>query len=152
MIGERLKVIRKGKFTQAELAEKIGVHEITIRRWESGHRSPSSADLIRSLFDFTGSDRFLFPSAKLGNRPIGESSIYTALQGISNYKITPHGFRSMASTLLNEKGFPPDVIERQLAHAERNAIRAAYNHAEYLPERRKMMQFWADYLYELRGA
>ena len=52
----------------------------------------------------------------------------------------------MASTLLNENGFTPDVIERQLAHEERNAVRAAYNHAEYLPERKKMMQWWSDYL------
>ncbi|HSW70897.1 MAG TPA: integrase, partial [Gammaproteobacteria bacterium] len=56
------------------------------------------------------------------------------------------GFRSMASTLLNEQGWNRDAIERQLAHAERNNIRAAYNYAEYLPERKKMMQHWADYL------
>lgn len=61
-------------------------------------------------------------------------------------KATGHGFRSTASTILNEHGFAPDVIERQLAHAERNQVRAAYNHAQYLPERRKMMQWWADFL------
>jgi integrase len=59
---------------------------------------------------------------------------------------TGHGFRSTASTVLNEHGFGPDVIERQLAHGERNKVRAAYNHAQYLPERREMMQWWADYL------
>ena len=58
----------------------------------------------------------------------------------------PHGFRSMASTVLNEQGWNRDVIERQLAHAERDGVRAAYNYAEHLPERRKMMQAWADYL------
>ena len=63
---------------------------------------------------------------------------------------TFHGFRSMASTLLHEKGYNRDWIERQLAHAERNGVRASYNHAEYLAERRKMMQFWADYLTELK--
>lgn len=62
-----------------------------------------------------------------------------------------HGFRGMASTLLNEQGYRPDIIEAQLAHGERNAIRAAYNHAEYLPERRTMMQAWAEYLDELRS-
>jgi integrase len=61
-------------------------------------------------------------------------------------RTTGHGFRSTASTILNEHGYRPDVIERQLAHAERNTVRAAYNHAQYLPERRKMMQWWADYL------
>jgi integrase len=66
--------------------------------------------------------------------------------GYTKDEMTGHGFRSMASTLLNEQGWNRDAIERQLAHAERNNIRAAYNYAEYLPERRKMMQHWADYL------
>ena len=63
--------------------------------------------------------------------------------------MTGHGFRSMASTLLNEQGWHRDAIERQLAHAERNNVRAAYNFAEHLPERRRMMQAWADYLDKL---
>jgi integrase len=62
------------------------------------------------------------------------------------HQATGHGFRSTASTILNEHGFRPDVIERQLAHRERNSVRAAYNHAQYLPERRDMMQWWADFL------
>ena len=61
-------------------------------------------------------------------------------------RATVHGFRAMASTALNEMGFRPDVIERQLAHEERNTIRAAYNRAEYLRERRVMMKHWADYV------
>lgn len=65
---------------------------------------------------------------------------------------TVHGFRSTASTILNELGYRSDVIERQLSHGERNKIRAAYNHAQYLPERRTMMQGWADYLDEIRSA
>jgi hypothetical protein len=66
-------------------------------------------------------------------------------------RATVHGFRAVASTLLNEMGFHPDWIERQLAHDERNKVRAAYNHAEYLPERRRMMQQWADYLDTLKA-
>jgi integrase len=69
--------------------------------------------------------------------------------GYTNDEMTSHGFRSMASTLLNEQGWNRDAIERQLAHGERNKIRAAYNYAEYLPERRKMMQAWGDYLHSL---
>ena len=69
--------------------------------------------------------------------------------GYTNAEMTGHGFRSMASTLLNEQGWNRDAIERQLAHAERDSIRAAYNYAEHLPERRKMMQAWADYLQSL---
>ena len=70
--------------------------------------------------------------------------------GYGKHDMTPHGFRSMASTLLNELGWRGDAIERQLAHGERDAIRGAYNHAQYLPERRAMMQAWADYLDHLR--
>jgi len=62
-----------------------------------------------------------------------------------------HGFRSTASTRLNELGFAPDIIELQLAHKERNKVRAAYNRAERLAERRKMMQAWADYLDGLKA-
>ena len=70
--------------------------------------------------------------------------------GYSKDEMTQHGFRAMASTMLNELGYNRDWIERQLAHSERNGVRAAYNYAEYLPERRKMMQEWADYLSELK--
>jgi hypothetical protein len=73
------------------------------------------------------------------------------LMGYAKDEMTGHGFRSMASTLLNEQGWPPDAIERQLAHMEQNDVRAAYNYAEYLPQRREMMQAWADYLDALRG-
>ena len=66
--------------------------------------------------------------------------------GFTKEEIVPHGFRGMASTMLNELGYNRDWIERQLAHGEKNYVRAAYNHAEFLPERRRMMQEWADYL------
>ena len=71
--------------------------------------------------------------------------------GYTKDEMTGHGFRSMASTLLNEQGWNRDAIERQLAHGERNAVRAAYNFAEFLPERRRMMQAWANYLDELKS-
>jgi integrase len=71
--------------------------------------------------------------------------------GYEQGTITVHGFCSTASTLLNEQGFNSDWIERQLAHRERNNVRAAYNYAEYLPQRKMMMQEWANYLDELRG-
>ena len=71
--------------------------------------------------------------------------------GYGRDTMTVHGFRSMASTLLNEQGYRPDVIKAQLAHGDKDAIRSAYNRAEYLPERRRMMQEWADYLDSLRA-
>ena len=71
--------------------------------------------------------------------------------GYPKEEMTGHGFRSMASTLLHEQGWNHQAIERQLAHAERNAVSAAYNFAEHLPERRRMMQAWADYLDGLKA-
>jgi hypothetical protein len=85
---------------------------------------------------------------------MSEATVTAALRamGYTGQDMTGHGFRSMASTMLNEQGWNRDAIERQLAHGERDAVRAAYNYAEHLPERRRMMQAWADYLDQLRGS
>ena len=79
---------------------------------------------------------------------MSSNAILSALRrmGFAKDEMSGHGFRSMTSTLLNEQGWNRDAIERQLAHAERNSVRAAYNYAEFMPERKKMMQAWADYL------
>ena len=110
--------------------------------------------ILRELQALTGSCEFVFPSLLSLDRPMSNNTVNTALRRLSYTKeqMTGHGFRSMASTLLNEQGFPPDVIELQLAHAERNKVRAAYNKAQRLAERRKMMHTWADYLDGLRFA
>jgi integrase len=83
---------------------------------------------------------------------MSDNTLNVALRrlGYTKDQMTAHGFRSIASTLLNEQGWNRDAIERQLAHAERSSVRSAYNFAEYLPERKKMMQSWADYLDQLR--
>jgi integrase len=97
--------------------------------------------------------RYVFPGARSHQRPMSENAILAALRrmGYTNEEMTGHGFRSMASTLLHEQGWNHHVIERQLAHADRNAVSAAYNFAEHLPKRRKMMQAWADYLDTLKA-
>jgi len=94
----------------------------------------------------------VFPSARGQGRPISENTINIALRamGYSKNEMTAHGFRSTASTLLHERGWQSHLIERQLAHSEKNKTKASYNFAEYLPERRKMMQSWADYLESLK--
>src|ERR1039458_2586320 len=104
--------------------------------------------ILRELEPLTGPDGYLFPQARNASRSISNMTLNAALRacGYTTEQQTAHGFRSTASTLLNEQGFPPDVIERQLAHGPRDKTRAAYNSAQYLPERRKMMQAWADYL------
>ena len=83
---------------------------------------------------------------------MSENTVNTALRrlGYDRTTLTAHGFRGMASTTLHEQGWPSDVIERKLSHAERNSVKAAYNHVEHLPARRKMMQAWAYYLDKLR--
>ena len=94
----------------------------------------------------------LFPSAIRSEKPISDNTLSKALrdQGYQG-KATPHGMRATASTILNENGFKPDVIERQLAHCERNKVRASYNHAQYLQERREMMNWWGDFVEKLEG-
>jgi integrase len=109
-------------------------------------------DILRRLEALTGDGKLLFPGLRTAARPISDNTLNAALRrlGFSQDEMTTHGFRSMASTCLNEQDFPPDVIELQLAHTEQNDVRAAYNRAQRLEERRKMMQAWADYLDSLR--
>lgn len=110
-------------------------------------------ELLRALKPLTGSGRYLFPSILSDDRAISDNTVNAALRrlGFSGDEMVSHGFRSMASTCLNEQGWHPDLIELQLAHAERNEVRSAYNRAQRLAERRTMMQAWADYLDGLRN-
>ncbi|PUA17317.1 integrase arm-type DNA-binding domain-containing protein [Glaciimonas sp. PCH181] len=107
--------------------------------------------ILRELHPLTGHGKYVFPGARTNGRPMSENTVNGALRrlGYSKEEMTGHGFRSMASTHLNEQGWNPDAIERQLAHGERDPVRGAYNFAEYLGERRNMMQSWADFLDKL---
>lgn len=113
--------------------------------------STQALEVLREIRNHTGNREHVFPNQ---HKPIGcmsENTILYALYDMGyRFKATGHGFRATASTILNENGFVSDVIERQLAHGERNKVRAAYNHAQYLPERRKMMQWWGEYLAKLK--
>lgn len=110
--------------------------------------------LLKELQPLTGSGTWVFPGNRTNGEPMSENTVNAALRrlGYDRTMLTAHGFRGMASTMLHEQGWPSDVIERQLSHAERDAVKAAYNHAEHLPKRREMMQAWADYLDTLRAA
>lgn len=114
--------------------------------------SKQAIEIFRQMKLLTGNGKYVFPSIRSKSRPMSENTLNGALRrlGYTSQDMTTHGFRSMASTLLNEQGWNSDAIERQLAHAERNETKASYNYAEYLPERRKMMQAWADYLHDLK--
>jgi integrase len=103
--------------------------------------------VLRELEKHSGNRQYVFPNQHNPSKFMSENTMLYALYRMGYHsRTTGHGFRSTASTILNEHDFRADVIERQLAHSERNTVRAAYNYAQYLPERRKMMQWWADYL------
>jgi integrase len=120
------------------------------------HVVPLSAQalaILDELRPLTGHKRFLFPGARDPKRPMSDNTVNAALRrlGYDKETMTGHGFRHMATTLLNELGFNPDAIERQMSHKE-PGVRGVYNKAEHLPERRRMMQAWADYLDSLRNS
>ncbi len=108
--------------------------------------SRQALDILGEIKPIAGRSPFVFPGRNR-DKPISNNTMLFALYRMGyKGKMTGHGFRAVASTIMNESGFRPDVIERQLAHCERNEVRGAYNRAEYLPERRQLMQWWADYL------
>jgi integrase len=153
--------VRPGELRAAEWAEfdlDGAEWRIPAARMKAGEQhivplSKQAVAILRDLERHTSSGRYLFPSLRTTTRPISDMTINAALRrlGFPKDQMTGHGFRTMASTMLNEQGFPPDVIELQLAHKDRNKVRAAYNRSERLAERRKMMQAWADYLDGLRS-
>ncbi len=109
--------------------------------------------ILKELRKITGDKPYLFYSAASKSKHISNGTVLMALRrmGYQN-RMTGHGFRAIASTTLNEKGYKPDVIERQLAHGEKDKIRGAYNHAEYALERKKLMQDYADILDEVKAS
>ena len=157
--------VRPGELRRAEWPEfdlEGGVWRIPAERMKmrDAHIVPLSRQaiaILRELEPLTNASdlrtsRYVFPSVRTRARPMSENTITAALRrlGYTSDEMTGHGFRSTASTLLNEQGWNRDAIERQLAHADRDGVRAAYNRAEHLPERKRMMQAWSDYLDTLR--
>ena len=125
-------------------------------KMKAAHLVPLSTQavaVLRDLHALTGHGRYVFAGLRTASRPMSENTVNAALRrlGYGKDEMTGHGFRSMAATRLNEMGWNADAIERQLAHAESNKVRGAYTHAaQYLDERKRMMQAWADYLDGLR--
>ncbi len=153
--------VRPGELRAAEWKEfnldagewRIGAERMKMRVQHIVPLSRQAIAILREIEPVTGAGRFVFPSPRTDKRPLSDNGMLAALRrmGYEQGVLTVHGFRSTASTLLNEQGWNRDAIERQLAHSERDGVRAAYNYAEYLPERRKMMQAWADYLDTLKA-
>lgn len=153
--------VRPGELRHAEWTEfdfdkaewRIPASKMKMKEQHLIPLSQQAIEVLREIQQVTGSRQYVFPSERGGGRPMSENTVNAALRrmGYKSDEMTGHGFRSMASTLLHELGYPHQVIERQLAHGERNQVSAAYNFAEHLPERRKMMQQWADYLDKLKA-
>ena len=148
--------VRNTELRAAEWAEldlegatwTIPAHRMKMRRPHIVPLARQVVDMFVALRELTGGGALCFPSSQSRTRCISDMSLLNALRrmGYEREQMTVHGFRAMASTLLNEQGYRPDIIETQLAHVEKNAVRAAYNRADYLDERRIMMQQYADYL------
>jgi len=161
--------VRPGELRAMEWAEldldaaewRIPAAKMKMREEHVVPLAPQAIAILRDLQPLTGPDprrptriaRYCFPSLRTGTECMSENTVTAALRrlGFDKATMSGHGFRALASTRLNELGWAPDVIERQLAHAERNAVRAAYNRAQYMKERRQMMTAWADYLDSLRA-
>ncbi|MCF4150240.1 tyrosine-type recombinase/integrase [Dethiosulfovibrio sp. F2B] len=149
---------RPGELRKAEWIEfddatwKIPAEKMKMKRVHWVPLSRQTVEVLNKLKEISGKSQYLFPSIRSTVKPMSDATVLAALRrlGYTQEEMTGHGFRSMFSTIANEHGWPPDVIERQLAHVPKNAVRAAYNHAEYLPQRRELMQWWADWLDEQR--
>ncbi|PHS69207.1 MAG: integrase [Methylophaga sp.] len=148
--------VRPGELRQAEWSEidldnaewRLPPEKMKMRVVHIVPLSKQAIAVLKNIEPVTGRDKYVFPSNRTKTRPMSNNTVNAALRrmGYTKEEMTAHGFRSMASTILNEQGWNRDAIERQLAHGEKNGVRAAYNYAQYLPERKKMMQSWADYL------
>jgi len=149
--------VRTGELRAAEWPEfdferaewRIPAERMKMRESHIVPLSKQAIGLLQELNKLTGNQRWLFPNYRRPETCMTATTLNRALErmgfnGKDSIGFSAHGFRATASTILNEAGYRADVIERQLAHKERNTVRASYNQAEYLPERRDMMQQWAD--------
>jgi integrase len=147
--------VRPGELRKAEWADidlEAAEWRFTVIKTKTPHIVPLSRQAVEILHPLTGRGRFVFPGARSNGRPMSDNAILAAMRsmGIAKDEMTGHGFRAVARTILDEVlGVRPDFIEHQLAHAVRDPNGRAYNRTVHLPERRKVMEQWADY--KLKG-
>jgi integrase len=151
--------VRPGELRRAEWADidlEAAEWRFIVQKTKTPHIVPLSRQAVaalRDLYPITGGGKFVFPSPRSRDRPMSENAVLAALRslGIPKEEMCGHGFRAMARTILDEVlGFPPHLIEHQLAHSVRDALGRAYNRTKHLTERKEMMQKWANYLQSLR--
>ncbi len=149
--------LRHAEWTEFDLTKNVWTIAAEKTKMRVAHRVPLTPQvlaILEELREISGARRYLFPAQGKRDRPMCENTINLALRrmGFDGKTMTAHGFRAMASTLLNESGkWNPDAIERQLGHAESDQVRKAYARGEHWDERVKMMQSWSDYLDQLRS-
>lgn len=139
----------EAKWQEFDLEQRLWTIPAERMKGREPHRVPLShqaVGLLNKLEAISGHREFLFPNRLDPRRPASRGVLWKAVSSLGFPQFSPHGIRSTGSTMLNEMGFRADVIERQLAHAERDKVRASYNQADYLDERRHMMQTWGDFL------
>ena len=130
----------------------IPAERMKMRREHLVPLSKQAVQILQQVAEISGGERLVFPSQNNPNKPMSENTLLFAIYRMGYHsRATTHGFRSVASTILNEsEKWHPDAVERQLAHVESNKVRAAYDRAEHLPERRRMMQWWAEHIDSLK--
>ncbi len=148
--------IRNAEWAEIDLNDKLWRIPPEKMKMGQAHLVPLASQtigLLERLHPISGHTRFLFPNTRSSDTGMSEVTVLAALRrlGYTKDQMTAHGFRGMASTILNEKGFNRDWIERQLAHGPGDKVRAAYNHTDFLEDRRVMMEWWANYLDQLEG-
>ncbi len=155
--------LRGARWEEFDFEEKVWRIPGIRMKMKTDHIVPLSnqaIEVLKQIQPITGQYDLVFPSERRRNECMSDNTMRKAIFKLGydgntpgKSKAVPHGFRATASSILNETGFNPDAIERQLSHMERNGVRAAYtHHARYLDERKKMMQWWADYLDELKNS
>ena len=128
---------------EAKAEWRIPAEKMKMRSAHIVPLSTQALEVLKQLRELNGNWQLVFPSRTNARKPISENTVLYALYRLGYHsRMTGHCFRGLASTILNENGFNSDWIERQLAHVERNSVRATYHHAQCLPERRRMMQWW----------
>jgi len=146
--------LRFAKWSEIDFDKKewrIPAERMKMREQHIVPLSKQAINILEQIKSLELKSSYVFPNENNPNKVMSENTMLFALYDMKyRNKMTVHGFRQMASTVLNENGFKSDAIERQLSHSERNSIRRAYNHAQYLPERKEMMQWWADHLDNLK--
>jgi integrase len=155
-IFQRPGEVRQMEWAEVDFDKAVWTVPAARMKMREAHHVPLSRQavaILRDIYALTGRGRLVFPSIRSTSRPMSENTVNAALRrlGYESNQMTAHGFRSTASSLLNESGkWNPDAIERALAHRESNQVRAAYHRSVYWPERVQMAQWWSDHLDLLR--